>query len=127
MKIDLKDKKTRVSLIIVAIILVPILFNQGKGLIMGVLSAYQMSLPKNVEVASPVEKEIEYAVASTREKHKIASMNPDKIPIVKEIIDKCPNDKILVIGQYLQQLDEIIQRQISLSQPRLLLNKTLTK
>ena len=60
-----------------------------------------------VRVDLPVSQEIDYAVATAREKHKIASMNPDKIPIVKEIIEKCPNDKILVIGQYLDQLDEI--------------------
>lgn len=60
-----------------------------------------------VRVDLPVSQEIDYAVATAREKHKIASMNPDKIPIVKEIIQKCPNDKILVIGQYLDQLDEI--------------------
>ena len=60
-----------------------------------------------VRVDLPVSQEIDYAVATAREKHKIASMNPDKIPIVKEIIEKCPNDKILVIGQYLDQLDQI--------------------
>ena len=60
-----------------------------------------------VRVDMPVSQEIEYAVSTAREKHKLASMNPDKIPIVKEIIEKCPNDKILVIGQYLDQLDEI--------------------
>ncbi|MBQ1710901.1 MAG: DEAD/DEAH box helicase [Treponema sp.] len=60
-----------------------------------------------VRVDLPVSQEINYAVATAREKHKIASMNPDKIPIVKEIIEKCPNDKILVIGQYLDQLDQI--------------------
>lgn len=60
-----------------------------------------------VRVDLPVSQEINYAVATAREKHKIASMNPDKIPIVKEIIEKCPDDKILVIGQYLDQLDQI--------------------
>ena len=34
-------------------------------------------------------------------------MNPDKLPIVKQIIEKCPEDKILVIGQYIDQLQEI--------------------
>lgn len=60
-----------------------------------------------VRVDLPSESEIEYAVASPREKHKIASMNKAKLPIVKEIIDKCPTDKILVIGQYLSQLEDI--------------------
>ena len=60
-----------------------------------------------VRIDLPVKQEINYAVANAREKHKIASMNEDKIPVVKEIIEKNPEDKILVIGQYLEQLDEI--------------------
>lgn len=60
-----------------------------------------------VRIDLPVSSEIEYAVSSAREKHKIASMNPQKLPIVKEIIQKCSEDKILVIGQYLQQLNLI--------------------
>lgn len=60
-----------------------------------------------VRIDLPVHQEIEYAVSTVREKHKIASMNPDKLPVVRQIIDQFPEDKILVIGQYLQQLDEI--------------------
>ena len=60
-----------------------------------------------VRIDLPGAQEIDYAVAGTREKHKIASMNPDKLPVVRQIIDQFPEDKILVIGQYLQQLDEI--------------------
>ncbi len=62
-----------------------------------------------VRIDLPAYKEIDYAVATVREKHKIASMNPDKLPVVRKIIDQYPEDKILVIGQYLQQLDEIVQ------------------
>ncbi len=60
-----------------------------------------------VRIDLPTYQEIEYAVSTVREKHKIASMNPDKLPVVRQIIDQFPEDKILVIGQYLQQLDEI--------------------
>ena len=60
-----------------------------------------------VRIDLPAIQEIDYAVATVREKHKIASMNPDKLPVVRQIIDQFPEDKILVIGQYLQQLDEI--------------------
>lgn len=60
-----------------------------------------------VRIDLPVSSEIDYAVSTAREKHKIASMNPNKLPIVKKILQKCPNDKILVIGQYIQQLDLI--------------------
>ncbi|MBQ7157985.1 MAG: DEAD/DEAH box helicase [Treponema sp.] len=53
------------------------------------------------------EKEIEYAVAEPRKKHRIASENPAKIPVVQELVRRSPDDKILIIGQYLDQLDEI--------------------
>ena len=55
----------------------------------------------------PESREIEYAVATARTKHRIASENPDKINIVKKIVSLFPNDKILVIGQYLSQLQEV--------------------
>ena len=60
-----------------------------------------------VRIDLPAFKEIEYAVASVREKHKLASQNEDKNEIVKDIVELYPQDKILVIGQYLEQLDKI--------------------
>lgn len=64
-----------------------------------------------IEVRIPLEqgKEIEYAVAGNREKHRIASENNLKLGIVKELVEKCTEDKILVIGQYLKQLNEIAE------------------
>lgn len=55
----------------------------------------------------PMETELDYAVAGTRIKHRIASENPEKIPAVQEIVKRFPQDKILIIGQYLDQLYEI--------------------
>jgi DNA excision repair protein ERCC-3 len=52
-------------------------------------------------------KEIEYAVADARKKHRIASENPAKIPVIQQLITRYPDDKILVIGQYLDQLAEL--------------------
>ena len=60
-----------------------------------------------VRIDLPDYKEIDYAVAGAREKHKIASQNPDKLPLVSQIINKYSEDKILVIGQYLEQLAQI--------------------
>lgn len=62
-----------------------------------------------IEVRIPLEqgKEIEYAVAGNREKHRIASENNLKLGIVQELVEKYTEDKILVIGQYLKQLNEI--------------------
>ena len=63
-----------------------------------------------VRIDMPTDKEIDYAVATVREKHKMASQNKEKLPVVEEIINTHPEDKILVIGQYLDQLDEIAKK-----------------
>lgn len=55
-------------------------------------------------------QEIEYAVSTPRAKHRIASENPLKYEIVKSIIERFPMDKILVIGQYIDQLTEIARK-----------------
>ncbi len=53
------------------------------------------------------EKEIEYAVADLRKKHRIASENPAKVLVVKGLVERFSQDRILIIGQYLEQLHEI--------------------
>lgn len=58
-----------------------------------------------IDLAS--EKEIEYATVQPRLKHRLASENPSKIPLVMDLVRHFKNDKILIIGQYLQQLHEI--------------------
>lgn len=62
-----------------------------------------------LRVDLPMEKEIDYAVADSRSKHRIASENPEKIEIVKELVSRFPEDKILIIGQYIDQLHQIAE------------------
>lgn len=57
-----------------------------------------------IRVPLPMELEIPYAVGTKREKYRIASENPAKIPIVKQLIENHAGEFILVIGQYLDQL-----------------------
>lgn len=64
MKIDWKSKQTKVTAGILAVILIPIIWNQGKTLITGAIMSYMMSQPKIVEVANPISKEI-YPTYST--------------------------------------------------------------
>lgn len=54
-------------------------------------------------------KEIEYAVSGSRIKHRIASENPVKTEVVRELVTKYSEDKILVIGQYIDQLQKLSQ------------------
>ncbi|OHD70698.1 MAG: helicase [Spirochaetes bacterium RBG_16_49_21] len=50
---------------------------------------------------------MKYSLAKDREKFRIASENPEKIGIVKKIIDYHENSNILIIGQYIAQLEGI--------------------
>lgn len=60
-----------------------------------------------LRVDLPVPLEMEYAIASPREKHKIAATNPVKIQAAKKLVEQNPEDKILIIGQYLDQLQQM--------------------
>ena len=60
-----------------------------------------------LRVDLPLSLEMEYAIASPREKHKIAATNPAKILAAKKLVEQNPDDKILIIGQYLDQLKEV--------------------
>ena len=60
-----------------------------------------------IRIDLPEELEVEYALAKNREKYRIASENPNKIKIVKQLVEEHPDDRILIIGQYIDQLEEI--------------------
>ncbi|MDR1933975.1 MAG: DEAD/DEAH box helicase [Spirochaetales bacterium] len=55
----------------------------------------------------PEALKIPYAVADKRGKFRIACENPRKLAVVKEILENHPEDPTLIIGQYLDQLEEI--------------------
>jgi DNA excision repair protein ERCC-3 len=54
---------------------------------------------------------MQYALADSREKISIAANNPNKIPILQELLSKHEQDSVLVIGTYLRQL-RIVAKQI---------------
>jgi DNA excision repair protein ERCC-3 len=60
-----------------------------------------------IRIPLPEDKRMEYAVADTKSKFRIASENPVKIDVIKELIEQHKSDNILIIGQYLDQLHEI--------------------
>ena len=65
MKIDWKSKQTKITAGILAVILVPIMWNQGKTLVTGLATAYMMSQPKTVEVSTPIAKDIQPTYSTT--------------------------------------------------------------
>ncbi len=60
-----------------------------------------------IRVELPDYLKLEYATAENRKKIRIAAENPLKIEIIKHLFEMHEGDLILVIGQYLDQIDEI--------------------
>lgn len=57
-----------------------------------------------IRVPLPTDERMEYAVADNRARFRIASENSMKLTIVDELLAGHPEDSILIIGQYLEQL-----------------------
>ena len=51
------------------------------------------------------EDEIKYALGSRTERFRVAAENPAKIKVARRIVQKHANEPILIIGQYLTQLE----------------------
>jgi DNA excision repair protein ERCC-3 len=65
------------------------------------------ALCTEIRLDMPEKLRIPYAVASPREKYRIASENPFKEVIVRQLVENHPEDYILVIGQYITQLEAL--------------------
>lgn len=65
------------------------------------------ALCTEIRLDLPEKLKIPYAVASQRSKYRIASENPLKTFIVRQLIENHIDDHILVIGQYINQLEEL--------------------
>jgi DNA excision repair protein ERCC-3 len=61
-----------------------------------------------IRVALPQEKRLEYALSEDgREQYHVAAVNPAKLEVLRRLVTMHHNDNVLVIGQYLEQLDVI--------------------
>jgi DNA excision repair protein ERCC-3 len=65
---------------------------------------------QEIRIGLSSEDRIRYAVADDREKFRIASTNSRKGPVVQELLQKHRNDKVLVLGMYLDQLRWLARR-----------------
>jgi len=65
-----------------------------------------------VRLGFPSNLRMEYAVAEWRDKFRLASENPVKDDLVARLLDAHdhPDDRVLVIGQYIKQLRRIAER-----------------
>ena len=73
---------------------------EAKGWIAEALcTEIRLELPENLRIP--------YAVAAKREKFRVASENPAKDDVVAQLVANHPDDAILVIGQYIGQLETL--------------------
>ncbi|MCL2192575.1 MAG: DEAD/DEAH box helicase [Treponema sp.] len=73
---------------------------EGKGWIAeAICTEIRLDLPQDLKIP--------YAVATPREKYRIAGENPLKETIVAQLVENHSDAQILVIGQYLSQLESI--------------------
>ena len=56
------------------------------------------------------EQRMQYAVAEPEERHRIAATTPSKLAVLGQLIEHHEGDRILVIGQFLDQLDRVAER-----------------
>ncbi len=60
-----------------------------------------------VRVAMSPGLRMEYALAERRAQFRIAACNPGKTAVVREILTRHPEGRVLVIGEYLEQLEDL--------------------
>jgi DNA excision repair protein ERCC-3 len=63
-----------------------------------------------IRIALPHELRLEYAVADERQKYRVAAENPGKLAVLDELLEKHPDEQLLIIGMYLDQLHEVEAR-----------------
>lgn len=63
-----------------------------------------------VRIPLPDDLRMEYAVAEPRQKYRVAATNPAKLDVLDEILAKHPTEQTLIIGMYLDQLDQVQAR-----------------
>ena len=63
-----------------------------------------------IRIKLPDDLENSYAIATDRERFRIASENPSKDDVIKSLLEKHKNDHVLIIGQYIEQLERIAKR-----------------
>ena len=56
------------------------------------------------------ENRMAYAVAEPRSRHRLAATAVEKLPVVDALLERHRSERVLIIGQFLEQLKEIAER-----------------
>jgi DNA excision repair protein ERCC-3 len=60
-----------------------------------------------VRIDLPEQERLEYAASADDARYRLAATAPAKLGVVRALVDKHAGERILVIGQYLDQIDEL--------------------
>ena len=63
-----------------------------------------------VRVDLPADERLEYAAAADDQRYRLAATAPAKIDAVRDIVARHDGEQVLVIGQYLDQLQDAQRR-----------------
>ncbi|MCY1717918.1 DNA excision repair protein ERCC-3 [Microbacterium testaceum StLB037] len=62
-----------------------------------------------VRIDLPADERLEYAAAADEDRYRLAATAPAKIEVARRLVERHPGERILVIGQYLDQIDELAE------------------
>ncbi|MGN7968950.1 DNA repair helicase XPB [Microbacterium sp. 22296] len=62
-----------------------------------------------VRIDLPAGERLEYAAAADEDRYRLAATAPAKIDVARRIVERHPGERVLVIGQYLDQIDELAE------------------
>lgn len=62
-----------------------------------------------VRIDLPASERLTYAAAADDERYRLAATAPAKLDVVRQLVDRHAGERILVIGQYLDQIDELAE------------------
>ncbi|NHU85239.1 DEAD/DEAH box helicase [Kocuria sp. JC486] len=60
-----------------------------------------------VRVDLPESDRLVYATAEDKERYRLAASSPQKNPVVQKLLERHPGEQALVIGQFVEQLEEL--------------------
>ncbi|MET0303846.1 MAG: DNA repair helicase XPB [Microbacteriaceae bacterium] len=60
-----------------------------------------------VRIDLPQDERLEYAASADDERYRLAATAPAKLDVVRDLVARHEGERILVIGQYLDQIDEL--------------------
>ncbi|MBB3158928.1 DNA excision repair protein ERCC-3 [Microbacterium proteolyticum] len=62
-----------------------------------------------VRIDLPAGERLEYAAAADEDRYRLAATAPAKIDVARRLVERHPGERVLVIGQYLDQIDELAE------------------